>query len=72
MHTLFDSPKNAVFAEILVFGSILGFPGVNFAQRWTKTVNFEYVPFPPKFEFLKYFSSSIFWMLRNTSGEPST
>ena len=33
MHTLFDSPKNAVFAEILVFGSILGFPGGKFRPK---------------------------------------
>ena len=37
---LFDSPKDLVFGKILVFGNILRFPGVNWAQKWTKTVNF--------------------------------
>ena len=40
-----DSSKDAVFIKILVFDNILCFPGVNWAQRWTKTVNFGFVPF---------------------------
>ena len=45
---LFDNPEDAYFGEILVFGSILDFLGLNSAQKWTKTVNFMYVPFPLK------------------------
>ena len=43
-----DSPKDVVFGKINVFSNILCFPGVNWAQKWTKTVNFGYVPFPLK------------------------
>ena len=32
----------------MVFGNILNFLGLNSAQKWTKTVNFGYVPFPLK------------------------
>ena len=41
-----DSAKDVVSGKILVFGNILCFWGVNWAQKWTKTVNFGYVPFP--------------------------
>ena len=57
---LFDSHKDVVSGKILVFGNILGFPGVNWAQKWTKTVNFGYVPFPLKHLFLKDCSATIF------------
>ena len=40
---LIDTPKNAVSGEILVFDIIFDFSGVNWIQKWTKTVNFEYV-----------------------------
>ena len=43
-----DSPKDAVFGKIKVFGNIVASPGVNWAQRWTKSRNFGYVPFPLK------------------------
>ena len=43
-----DSPKNVVSGKILIFGNILFFPGVNWAQKWTKSVNFGCVPFPLK------------------------
>ena len=43
-----DTPKDVVFGKIKVFSNILCFPGVNWAQKWTKTVNFGYVPFPLK------------------------
>ena len=43
-----DSPKDVVFGKIKVFGNILRFAGVNWAQKWTKTVNFGYVRFPLK------------------------
>ena len=36
-----DSPENAVFKKVLVFAIIFDFPGVNRAQKWTKTVNWE-------------------------------
>ena len=41
---LFDSPKDEVSEKVLVFDHSLYFPGVNWAQKWTKTVNFGYVP----------------------------
>ena len=45
---LFDSPKDAVSGKMFVFGIVLNFPRVNWAQNWTKTVNFGYAPFPLK------------------------
>ena len=36
---LLDSPENAAFREILVFVIIFDFPGVNWASKWTKIVN---------------------------------
>ena len=50
---LFDSHKDVVSGKILVFGNILGIPGVNCAPKWTKTFNFVYVPFPLKHLILK-------------------
>ena len=38
------------FAEIFVFSNYFGFSAVNWAQKWTKTVNFECVSFEPNFE----------------------
>ena len=35
---LFDIAKDAVFAEILVFSNIFGFPVINWAPKWTKTL----------------------------------
>ena len=32
---LFNSHKDVVSREILVFGNILGFPGINWAPKWT-------------------------------------
>ena len=43
-----DSPKDVVSGKIKAFGNILCFPGVNWAQKWTNTQNFGYVPFPLK------------------------
>ena len=43
-----DSRKDVVSGKIKVFGNILCCPGVNWAQKWTKTQNFGYVPFPLK------------------------
>ena len=50
---LFDSPKDLVSGIILVFGNVLCFSGVNWAQMWTKTVNVGYGPFPLKDIILK-------------------
>ena len=63
-----DSPKNAVSGKIKVFGNILWFAGVNWAQIWTKTVNFGYVPFPLKDISLKDCSYSVTGLLYSTSG----
>ena len=38
-HTLLIIPKDAAFAEILVFSNIFGFLAVNWAPKWTETVN---------------------------------
>ena len=43
-----DSRKDIVSGKIKVFCNILYFRGVNWVQKWTKTVNFGYVPFPFK------------------------
>ena len=40
-------PKDAVFAEILIFSNIFGLATVNCAPIWTETVNFNYIPFEP-------------------------
>ena len=45
---LLDSLKDAIFAEILFFCNIFGFPGVNCTPNRTKLVNFGYVPFESK------------------------
>ena len=57
---LCDIPKDLVSGKILVFGNILCFPGVNWAQKWTKTVNFGYVSFPLKDRILEHCSHNIF------------
>ena len=43
-----DRAKDVVSGKIKVFVNILCFSGVNWAQKWTKTQNFGYVPFPFK------------------------
>ena len=43
-----DSPKDVVCGKIKVSSNIFFFRGVNWAPKWTKTVNFGYVPFPLK------------------------
>ena len=52
----FDSPKDVVSAKILDFGNIFGFLGVNWAQKWTKTEKFGYVPSVLKHLILKHCS----------------
>ena len=61
--TLFDIPKDAVFAKILVFSNIYGFPAANCAPKWNKTVNFGCLPFKLKFKILKDFSNTLFVLL---------
>ena len=63
-----DSPKDEVSVKILVFGNILGFPGVNWAQNWTKTENFGHVLFVLKHLILKYHSHTVFFWWCTTSG----
>ena len=65
---LCDSPKDVVSREILIFGNILCFPGVNWAQIWTKTVNFGYVPFPLKDISFKDCLYSVIGLSYSTSG----
>ena len=54
-----DTPKNVVSGKIKACASILYFPGVNWAQKWTNTQNFGYVPFPLKDKILKQCSYSV-------------
>ena len=63
-----DNPKDAVSGKILVFGNIFIFPEVNWAQSWTKTVKFGYVPFVLKHLILKYCSRTVFLLWWITSG----
>ena len=53
-------PKDAVFADILGFSNIFGFPTVNWTPIWTETVNFNCILFEPKFKILKDFSNTVF------------
>ena len=55
-----DSPKDVVFGKIKVSCNIFCFPGVNWAQRWTKTQNFGYVAFPLKDMISKYCLYNVF------------
>ena len=57
---LFDIHKYVVSGTILVFSNILGFPGVNWAQKWTTTFNFGYVLFPLKHLILKDCLETVF------------
>ena len=56
----FDIPKDVVSGKILVFGNIFCFLGVNWAQKWTITVYFGYVPFVLKHSILKDCSRNVF------------
>ena len=58
--TLLTIPKDAVFAEILVFSNIFGFPAVNWAPKLTDTVNFSCIPVEPDF------SNTVFFLLEAT------
>ena len=66
---LFNSHKDVVSGKILVFGNILGFPGINWAQKWTKTFNFRYVPFLLKHLILKDCLDTSFVLWEPTSGQ---
>ena len=66
---LFNSYKDVVSGKILVFGNILGFPGINWAQKWTKTFNFRYVPFLLKHLILKDCLDTSFVLWEPTSGQ---
>ena len=62
-HALLIIPKDAAFAEILVFSNIFGFPTVNWVPKWTETVNFSCIPFEPKFKILKDFLNTVFFLI---------
>ena len=59
---LFYGHKDVVSGKILVFDNISSFLGVNWAQKWTKTVNFGYVPFPLKHFILRDCSEAVFFL----------
>ena len=62
-----DSPKDVVSGKIKVFVNILSFPGVNWAQKWTKAFNFGYVPFLLKHLILNDCLNTVFNSGRNFS-----
>ena len=67
---LFDSHKDAFSGKkTLVFGNILGFLGVHWVQKWTKTINFGYVLFPLKHSILKDCSETVFVLRVIITGE---
>ena len=63
----FDSNKDLVSGKIVVFGNILGFPGVNWAKKMTKPFKFGYVPLPLEHLILKYCSETAFVLWETTS-----
>ena len=79
--TLFDIPKDVIFAKILVLSNIFGFSAVDWAPKWTKlfdcintpiVYNFVIfwgpveVPFEPKFKTLNLdFSNTVFLLLEH-------
>ena len=65
---LFNSNKDVVSGKILVSGDILGFPGINWVHKWTKTFNFGYVPFLVKHLILKDCLDTVFVLWETTSG----
>ena len=62
-----DSPENAVFGKIFVFGKNFCFLEEDWGQKWTKTENFGYVPFVFKHIILKHYSYTVFILWCNTS-----
>ena len=67
--SLFDKNKDEISGEILFFGNILGFLGINWAQKWTKIVNFRCVLFPLKRLISKDCSDLSLSYTRPTSGQ---
>ena len=61
----FDISKDGVFPGILVLRNIFGFPVVNWAPKWAKTLNFVCIPSEPKFKLLKDFSNTVFALLED-------
>ena len=61
--TSLNIPKDVPFLEILVLSNIFGFLAVNWAQKWTKTLNSEFISFETKFKILKDFPSNMFVLL---------
>ena len=57
---LFDIHKDSISGKFLVFGNILGLLEENWAQKWTKTINFGYVLFLLKHLILKDCSETVF------------
>ena len=66
---LYDIHKEVVLGKILSFGNVLDFQGVNWSQKWTKTFNFGYVPFPLKHLILKDCLETVFVLWETTSGQ---
>ena len=50
-----DDALAQTHGDNLNLSSIFGFPTVSCAPKWTKTVNFQCVPFEPNFKILKDF-----------------
>ena len=67
--TLFDIPKDVVFAEILVFSNNFGFRVENWVPKWNKTVNFGCLLFILKFRIMKDFLNIVFFVSETTSGQ---
>ena len=70
----FDSPKDLVFGEMLIFTNIFGFRVYinwlpKFAFNFTFKFNFGYIPLEWKWKLLKYSSTPAFLCLKTTSGE---
>ena len=59
---LFGSHKDVVSGKILFFGSIFGFLGINWAQKWTKTINFGHILFAFKHLILKDCSEAVYFL----------
>ena len=55
-----ESRKVVVSGKNLFFVKIIRFPGVNWAQKWSKNEKFGYVPFVLKFNILKHCSHTEF------------
>ena len=55
--------EDVVFAEILVFRNVFGFPAVNWAPKRTETIKFSCIPFEPKFKIFKDFLNTVIFLL---------